>query len=90
MPAMIVRDEDRPGGFFRVTYVEASTSRLRRVETVIRKSVETYYTSMLSDPAWEQVISSQKFREFLATHETSLAQAVATDLLAGNFVVVTT
>ena len=90
MPATIVRDEDRPGGLVRVTYVEASTLRLRRVETVIKQSVSTYYDSLMSDPAWEQVTDLGKLREFVATHEGSLASAVTRDLLAGNFVGVTT
>ena len=90
MPESIVRDETRPGGFFRVTYVEASTLKLRRVETLIQQSVATYYNSLMADPAWESVTNLQHLREFVASHEGSLAQAVTRDLLAGNFVVATT
>ena len=73
-----------------MTYVEASTLRLRRVQVVVRKSVAAYYNSLMSDPAWEQVTDLGKLREFVATHEGSLASAVTRDLLAGNFVGVTT
>ena len=90
MPATIMRNEDRPGGFFRVTYVEASTLRLRRVEKVIQQSVATYYNSLMGDPAWESVTNLGALRAFIASHEGSLARAVTRDLLAGNFVVVTT
>ena len=90
MPETIVRDENRPGGLFRVTYVEASTLRLRRVETVIQQSVAVYYNSLMGDPAWESVTNLQTLRTFVASHEGSLAQAVTRDLLAGNFVVSTT
>lgn len=88
--ATIVQDEDRPGGFFRVTYVEASTLRLRRVQVVVRQSVATYYNSLMSDPAWESVTDLETLRTFIASHEPSLAHAVTRDLLAGNFVVETT
>lgn len=90
MAAAIVRDEDRKGGFFRVTYVESSTLRLRKVETVIRQSVATYYTSLMGDPAWESVTDLGALRTFIASHEQSVAEAVTRDLLAGNFVVMTT
>ena len=90
MPATMVREENRPCGLFRVTYVEASTLRLRRVEAVIKQSVSTYYSSLMSDPAWESVTDLRHLRTFIASHEQSVAEAVTRDLLAGNFVVATT